>query len=454
MRTLFPIQLPFVVLTLLLPCIADAQDAPSPGSAPVSPSPENRIEELDQRIKVVERRWEVDQEILAERKAEERKNPPGVAVAYGKDGVAIKSADGKFSFRLRPVVQADGRFFVQSGSNTFLLRRVRPVLEGTAFEFFDWRIMPELAGTANVQDAYVNIRIVKQIQLRAGKFKPPVGLERLQSDPDLQLMERGLPTNLVPDRDIGVQLHGELFDGVVNYAGGIFNGSGDGVNGDTDNNDKKDLDGRIFVRPLAPLSIGPLEKLGIGIAATRGTHVGPPPPYKTAGQVNFFTYSDGAWAAGTHRRLAPQASYYFGPIGVFGEYTRSSQIITNGTSTQRVDHDAWQVSGSVFLTGEEASYTTVTPKNQLDPEHGKFGAFELAGRFGQVRIDQATFDLKFADPTKSAKKATAWAVGLNWHLARNFKLMANYERTNFEGGAKTGDRPSEIVVLTRLQAAY
>jgi hypothetical protein len=45
-------------------------------------------------------------------------------------------------------------------------------------------------------------------------------------------------------------------------------------------------------------------------------------------------------------------------------------------------------------------------------------------------------------------------VGLNWHLARNFKLMANYERTKFDGGAKAGDRPDEIVVLTRLQAAY
>src|SRR5260221_3423058 len=236
MRPLLPIKLPFAFLTLLLPGVAGAQAAPPPGnpstqapapsapasSAPdapnaganaVSPSADSRLEELDQRVKIMERRWEVDQEIAAERKAEERKNPPGVAVAYGKDGVAIKSADGKFSFRLRPVVQADSRFFVQSRSNTFLLRRVRPVLEGTAFEFFDWRIMPELAGTPNVQDAYVNIRFLKAIQLRAGKFKPPVGLERLASDPDLQFIERGLPTNLVPDRDLGVQLHGDLFDG-------------------------------------------------------------------------------------------------------------------------------------------------------------------------------------------------------------------------------------------------
>src|SRR5205814_5753401 len=140
--------------------------------------PDPRLDELDQRMRAVERRWEVEQEALAEKKAEERKNPPGIAVAYGKDGVAIKSADGKFQFRFRPLIQADARFFVKSGSDTFLLRRVRPVIEGTAFEFFDWRMMPELAGTPNVQDAFVNVRIVKEIQLRGGKFKPPVGLER------------------------------------------------------------------------------------------------------------------------------------------------------------------------------------------------------------------------------------------------------------------------------------
>ena len=45
-------------------------------------------------------------------------------------------------------------------------------------------------------------------QVRAGKFKPPVGLERLQSDDDTNFVERGLPTLLVPQRDIGYQIGG------------------------------------------------------------------------------------------------------------------------------------------------------------------------------------------------------------------------------------------------------
>jgi len=438
---------------------------PVPAVQPVAPSrpapdmaapaaADARVEELDQKVRILERRWEVEQEALAARKEEERKNAPSVAVAYANDGVGIKSADGKFQFRLRPLFQADGRFYISDATNTFLLRRVRPIIEGTIFDFFDWRIMPELSGTPNIQDAYGNIRFFKEVQFRGGKFKPPVGLERLASDSDLPFVERGLPTQLVPDRDVGIQLHGDLLDGTVAYAVGFFNGVGDGINGDVDNNDKKDWDGRLVVRPLRPTFIEPLRGLGLGIAATRGTHVGALPGYRTAGQATFFQYSEGIVGAGTHRRLAPQVFYYYGPFGLFGEYTISSQIVRGPAGTQRVAHEAWQIVGSFFVTGEEASYTTVTPKSPLHPKNGTIGAIELVARYGELSIDGIAFDRQFADPVRSAKKASAWGIGINWHLARNFKLMADYERTNFDGGARSGDRPHEIVVLTRLQAAY
>jgi phosphate-selective porin OprO/OprP len=449
------------------PAVAPPPHPPAPpaGASPEAPpsSVEDsgigagpRVDEIDQRLRILERRWEVEQDAGDAKKAPQLESTAGVAIAYRKDGIVIESADGKFSFRLRPVVQADGRFFIKSGSNTFLLRRVRPVLEGTAFDFFDWRIMPELAGSPNVQDAYLNLRVIKEIQLRGGKYKPPgANLERLQSDPDLQMMERGLPTNLEPDRDVGAQLHGDLLGGTIVYAAGLFNGVDDGVNGDLDNNDKKDVEGRLLLRPFAPTSIEPLQKLTVGVSATRGTHVGPPPGYRTMGQQTFFSYADGASAAGTHRRVTPQASYYFGPVGILAEYVRSSQIMTSTAVAPRaLTHVAWQLIASIFLTGEEASFGTVTPKHQLDPSRGGFGGFELAGRIGRLDIDPATFALKLADATRSATKAKEWGVGLNWHLARNFKWMVDYEHTDFDGGAKGADRPSEIVVLTRLQAAY
>jgi phosphate-selective porin OprO/OprP len=372
-----------------------------------------------------------------------------------KDGFGLVSPDGDFSLKIRGVVQADARSFFQGGVNTFLIRRARPTLEGAVYRYFEYRMTAELVSSPSVLDVWANVRLAKEIQLRAGKFKSPLGLERLQNDPDLPLMERGLPTDLVPDRDVGVILHGDIADGAISYAAGIFDGAEDNKSIDTDTSDKKDVVGRIFLRPLVPLKIDALKNLGFGVAASRGTHTEALPTYVTPSQITFFQYSGAALAVGTHRRIAPQAYFYVGPVGLLGEYTRSSQIVATSNATKLVSHQGWQLEISAFVTGEHASFGAVSPQAPLDPHKGSIGAIELAARIGALTIDDAVFDLSFADPNKSARSAKEWAVGLNWHLARGFKLALNYEHVAFQGGAaKSTDRPAESALLTRLQAAF
>ena len=98
-------------------------------------------------------------------------------------------------------MQADGRFYVNDHlplNDTFLLRRVRPIIEGTLFKYYDYRIMLDFgantsgtsANTGNngmLQDAYLNVHYWPEFQIQIGKFKPPVGLERLQSGANLTL---------------------------------------------------------------------------------------------------------------------------------------------------------------------------------------------------------------------------------------------------------------------------
>jgi phosphate-selective porin OprO/OprP len=392
---------------------------------------------------------------LAAAKGGEVKRDSLLEPTLPKDGFGLISADGAFSLKIRGVVQADARSFFQGGTNTFLIRRARPTFEGAVYRYFDYRMTAELVSSPSVLDIWANIRLIKEVQLRAGKFKAPLGLERLQNDPEMPLMERGLPTDLVPDRDVGAMLHGEIADGTISYALGMFNGAEDNKSTDSDTSDKKDLVGRIFLRPLVPLRIDALKNFGLGIAASRGTHTEPLPTYVTPSQATFFQYAATAAAAGTHRRLAPQAYFYVGPIGILGEYTRSAQIVASASATRIVNNQAWQVELSGFVTGENASFGPVSPKAPLDPEKGSFGAIELAARYGALQIDDAAFDLNFADPNKSARSAKEWAVGLNWHLARSYKLDINYEHVTFEGGgAKLTDRPAESALLTRLQAVF
>src|SRR6185503_5005735 len=110
-------------------------------------------------------------------------------------------------------------------------------LRGTAYDHFYFRLLVDLAGgKLVVEDAFVDVRYSELVQLRAGKLKVPFGLERQQPTPAVTFIELGLPSLLVPDRDLGVALFGTLGRGIAEYQLGLFDGVPDGgqVDGDTD----------------------------------------------------------------------------------------------------------------------------------------------------------------------------------------------------------------------------
>jgi len=395
---------------------------------------------------------------------------PAVEATAGKDGFSLRSADGDFLVKIRGYVQLDGRYFQDDprpSSDTFVVRRARPILEGTLYGRFDFRIMPDFGGgQAVLQDAYLDARFSPAFQLRAGKYKPPVGLERLQSATDILFVERALPTNLVPNRDLGVMLHGDLAGGRASYSLGAFNGVPDGGSGDIDTNDGKDVAARIFFEP-GKGGGGPLAGLGLGVAGSAGNQSGTAaapnlPAYKTGGQANFFAFRSDATAAGTavaagrHTRLSPQLYWYAGPFGLLAEYVESRQRVaraaTSGNIAADVKADAWQVALS-YVLGGRASYRGALPDHPFDPAAHRFGAVELAARYNVLAVGDEAFPL-FANPASSARRAAAWAVGANWYLNRGVKWMLDYEQTTFRGGAASGNRPDEKALLGRLQVSF
>ncbi len=99
----------------------------------------------------------------------------------------IESPDGQYKLEFHAYVDADGRWFLtdKGGINTFLIRRARPSLDGKLFRYIDFTLQPDFAGSKlQLLDAYGDLHFWSEIQLRAGKMKPPVGLERLQSSRD------------------------------------------------------------------------------------------------------------------------------------------------------------------------------------------------------------------------------------------------------------------------------
>jgi len=430
-----------------------------------------KIEDLEQRLKILERKDELQKE-----QAEEKAKQAPIVTAAGKDGFTIRTADGASFLRIRGYIQADAQFYVRDGetplTDTFVLRRVRPVFEGTVSKYFDYKFMPDFgAGATVVQDAYMDWRIGWPFRLMVGKYKGPVGLERLQSAQDLLFVSRGLPTNLVPNRDHGLTFHGDPFDGLLGYAAGIYNGVPDGGSADIDTNNGKEGAARILVLPFKRAAIGPLQGLGIGIAVTYGQNVGTPKSpglstYKTAGLYDFFTWlNDGTQATaptaagttvgdGRRHRVAPQAYWYAGRFGAIAEYVRSTQDVERGAFSDTLTSETWGVTVSCLLTGDKASYKGVTPARPFDPDAHAWGAFELVARAGALTVDKNAFP-NFADPAKSARAARDRGFGVNWYLSRNFRLMLDYVETRFQGGAAGGaDRADERVILNRFQVAF
>jgi len=437
--------------------------APQIVSQQDSTSLEARVNELDQQVRILQRL----RELAADSAAAAAKDKVS-ATASSKDGFSIKSADGKFAVRLKGLVQADGRFFLSDSAvpvtNTFFIRRARPILEATVGKYLEFRVQADFGqGTTVLFDAYTDVKIAPAFAVRAGKFKPAVDLERYQSASDIVFAERALATNLAPNRDVGLQLSGDLGSGAFTWQAGVFNGVPDLGNGDGDVSDAKDFAGRVFFQPF---KTGTLGGLGVGVAGTtgleRGTAAAPAlASYRTAGQQTWFRYANSTttpannvFANGRRARLAPQAYLYTGPLGLHAEYIQSWQAVSRvGAATVKLKHTAWQTTGSFFLTGEKNSFKSAAPKKAFDPKAGTFGALELAARYSELDIDEATFPT-FASAASTPSKAKAWAVGVNWYLARAIKVVVDYEHTTFAGGTVAGDREAENFVVTRVQHSF
>jgi len=440
---------------------------------PPTPEPGAQLKTLNSKVAALESKLE------QERKLQQEAAKAAPKVEMGAAGLTVKSADDNYRLNLRGYAQADGTVYMDDSrgdkvADNFSIRRARLTLDGSLFQSVDVRFSPDFAqGNVRLFDAFVDLHYFPWASLMAGKMRPPVnGLERQQGAPNLALAERGLTQNLTPARDIGVMLHGELpypgyqaqysmppvFREFFGYQLGVFNGARDGANLDSEKDDNKEFAGRLFSHPFLHSGIGPLQGLGIGIAGSWGQpRKNALNGLKTTGQQTFLNYKDGVTASGNAYRVTPGAYWYYGPFGALTEYVISSQDLVAGVRSVRQDNRGWQVAASWVMTGEDNSFQAIRPARIFDPAAGTWGALQLAARWSELEVDADSFRYGgvFADPAKSARKATEWALGLNWYPNTHIKLMADYAQTYFQGGAAKGkDREPEKVFQTRFQYQF
>ncbi len=441
-----------------------------------------KLEEQEQQIRVLERKFELQQE------ANEAAAKSAATAKASPQGFSLASADGRNVVKFKGNFAFDGRWFLDDvtpdTADTWLLRKVRPAFEGTLYGIFDFRLQPDFAGGKSIiLDAYAAARLRPWAVIQAGKFKGPVGLERLQADQFNRFMELGLPSQLVPNRDMGVQWSGAAGKGVFTWQLGYFNGATDGISTDSnsspdvDNDGEKQWQGRVFTNPFAQSDIYALRNLGFGIGGSYGDRLGSPTSpllasVRTPGQQSISVYrtntatsplNNATYADGDSVRWSPQLYYSWNNFGLLSEYVESSQdvsrqISATETRSDTIDNTAWQVQLAWFLTGEDESYSSFDTQNPFRVNAPGWGAWELVARYHELHVDDAAFiggANSFSDPARTPRSISAVGVGLNWYLNQNVKWQLDYEVARFDGGAAGGaDRGDEKSLFTRFALTF
>ena len=106
------------------------------------------------------------------------------------------------------------------------IARRRVGIEGRAGHV-DYQVEYEF-GVHEWRDVYLDYRQFKPVQVRAGIFKLPFGLEENTSATNLDFIYRArISSRLAPGRDRGVSVHGRVLKNVVSYEAGVFGNDGD-----------------------------------------------------------------------------------------------------------------------------------------------------------------------------------------------------------------------------------
>lgn len=457
-RTLI-IGLAFCVIFLSVPALADDKDA--------------RIETLEKQVQILmgeiqtlksERaaEKEAQQELRQQVSAIEEKTAVQKASAISPAAGASSADDVQISMSPSPKItkgdmswQPFGRIHLDaahfeddkrdhpSGAE---FRRARLGMKGQLTEDVGYRAEFDFANEGvSFKDVYMNYTGVDGVEIRAGNFKPPMGLEESGSSNYLTFIE---PSSVTSSFLTGEIIGLAAFGGGENWslAGGIFNDD-PGIQSSDD--EAINLTGRVTFAPVNNEN----ATLHLGAAASRRT---PDDANETfdfdAYAENALQSADSVSAVITNADRADlyglEAAALWGPVSLQGEYFR---VNVDDAAGRDPSFDGGYGALSWIVTGERRPYSAregtfgrVVPDHPLDPAGGGWGAVELAARY-------STLDLN--DSGITGGQMDNITAGINWYLAKHVRLMANYIIVDTDNSAPVADDDPRIL-LFRAQTDF
>jgi phosphate-selective porin OprO and OprP len=163
-------------------------------------------------------------------------------LAY-KKGFVFETQDKDFSMKINGRIQF--RYSYEDRDNvhdsdeeqddsSFRIRRARVKFSGKAYKHFKYKIELALASTGTVDgskavelyDFWASWNKNPALSVQFGQWKVPWNRQRVVSSQNLQMIDRASSQDeFTMDRQIGVMLHGKLFNKKFEYYTGAFNGN-------------------------------------------------------------------------------------------------------------------------------------------------------------------------------------------------------------------------------------
>ena len=175
--------------------------------------------------------------------------------------------------------------------------------------------------------------------------------------------------------------------------------------------------------------------------------------------------------------LNARSAYTYGPefavrwrnLMLQGEYIRVGVDRTDGGATVRtpgLEFDGGYAEASWVITGEPRRYLPASgafgnpaPARPFSLRNGGYGAFELAGRYSHINLNDKVTRGRSAASTGGVYGGIQdiYAVGVNWYLDDHFRFLLDYDiidvdHLNTAGTTQIGQRIQAVAL--RAQATF
>lgn len=357
--------------------------------------------------------------------------------AYWDNGLRIgSSADDGFKLRIGGRLHNDWAVFDPDHSLEESVGKMEPdtefrradlYVEGTIYGgTIDYKMELEFSGGIEFQDAYIGLKGLPFGTLRIGHDEEEFSMEELTSNKYTLFMERALPNALKPGTNTGISLRKTHLDRRLRWAVGAFRDTGE--YGQPRGTNDYSVTARLSGLPISNEDRTVL--LHLGLAGSMRRPANDELRYKADPESHLAPNLADTETFGADRisLVGAEAAVVLGPLAVQAEYITADVDAIEGPAAR---FSGYYVQAGYFLTGEHHPYDAsdgvfgrVIPQRNFSLEKGQYGAVEMAARYSHLDL---------TDGSVNGGELTDLAVGLNWHLNPNTRLMLNYVLADAEG---------------------